>query len=47
MKVAPFHARLSNVHHNNDRCTEGNNIERWNRLPGNGGKPLCHNCARL
>jgi len=46
-KVPAFHARVSSVHHNNDRCTEGNNIETYNRLAGTGGKPLCHHCARL
>lgn len=47
MKVSPFHSRLQSVHHNNNQCTEGNNIEPRNRLSGTGGKPLCGHCVRL
>ncbi len=49
-KVSPFHSKRPNdpnVHHNNDRCTEGNNIEAQNKAPGTGGYPLCAHCARL
>ena len=48
-KVVPFHSKLpdTEVHHNNDKCTEGNNIERENRKSGTGGLPLCSHCARL
>lgn len=46
-KVPPFHSVKQNVHHNNDRCTEGNNIERENLRQGTGGKPICHHCASL
>jgi hypothetical protein len=49
-KVMPFHsAQLGsrNVHHDNDRCTEGNNIERHNRRHGTGGRPRCDHCNRL
>jgi hypothetical protein len=49
-KVAPFHSikqGTRNVHHNNDRCTEGNNIERENKRQGTAGRPLCEHCARL
>jgi hypothetical protein len=35
------------VHHNNTRCTEGDNIEPYNRRSGTGGKPLCSHCKRL
>jgi len=35
------------VHHDNTRCTEGNNIERENLRSGTGGKPLCDHCERL
>lgn len=34
-------------HHNNTRCTEGNNIESYYRRTGTGGLPLCEHCARL
>jgi len=49
-KVAPFHSVKPNtpqVYHNNDACTEGNNIEKENLRSGTGGRPLCHHCARL
>ena len=47
MKVSAFHSTKQNVHHNNTRCTEGNNIERENLRSGTGGKPLCAHCSRL
>lgn len=48
-KVAPFHSKLpgTSVHHNNNRCTEGNNIEVFNRVQGTGVHPLCDHCKRL
>lgn len=46
-KTSPWHAKDSHVHHNNTRCTEGNNIEPRNRMSGTGGKPLCNHCSRL
>lgn len=47
--VSPFHSKLpgTSVHHNNSKCTEGNNIESYNRKPGTGGLPLCDHCKRL
>ncbi len=47
-RVSPFHSKLPGTkkHHNNDKCTEGNNIETYNRKPGTGGHPLCDNCKR-
>lgn len=47
MKTQPFHSVKQSVHHNNTRCTEGNNIERENLRSGTGGKPLCHHCQSL
>ncbi len=44
---APWHSILQQVHHNNTKCTTGNNIERENLRQGTGGKPLCQECARL
>jgi hypothetical protein len=35
------------VHHKNTECNTGNNIERENLRSGNGGKPLCKECADL
>lgn len=49
-KVPPFHSILEtdrNVYHDNDRCTEGNNIERKNRRDGIGGRPKCEHCQKL
>ncbi|HKY99122.1 MAG TPA: hypothetical protein VJL35_14795 [Gemmatimonadaceae bacterium] len=49
-KVAPFHSKKETdkkVYHNDNRCTEGNNIETYNKVAGTGGRPLCDHCARL
>lgn len=49
-KVYPFHSirvGARNVHHDNDRCTEGNNIESYNRRQGTAGRPLCDHCSRM
>ena len=46
-KVAPFHAKDSDVYHDNNKCTEGNNIETRNRQSGTGGKKKCSHCSRL
>jgi phenylacetate-coenzyme A ligase PaaK-like adenylate-forming protein len=48
-KVAPFHSTRpgEDRHHDNDQCTEGNNIERHYWASGTGGKPLCHRCKVL
>lgn len=50
MKTSPWHStkpNTKNVHHDNDKCTEGNNIESYYRASGTGGRPLCEHCARL
>jgi len=48
MRVEPFHSKLpgTEVHHNNNKCTLGNNIESYNRRPGTGGHPLCDECRK-
>ena len=48
-KVSAFHSKLpgTTVHHDNNGCTEGNNIESYNRVSGTGGLPQCSHCARL
>jgi len=49
-KVPAFHSILSSdrrVYHDNDECTEGNNIETQNRRPGTDGRPKCDHCQRL
>lgn len=50
MKVSPFHSKLPSdrrVYHDNDECTEGNNIESENKVAGTGGYPRCSHCDRL
>ena len=49
MRISPFHSirKDINVYHNNDKCTEGNNIERKNFKHGTGGKRLCERCKKL
>jgi hypothetical protein len=49
-KVSPFHSvkpNTKNVYHDNNKCTEGNNIEKENLRQGTGGRPKCEHCARL
>lgn len=49
-KVSPFHSTkpgARSVYHDNDKCTEGNNIERQNLASGTGGRPRCEHCVRL
>lgn len=49
MRVEPFHSKKPGieVYHNNDQCTEGNNVEIYNRVHGTGGLRLCDHCRRL
>ena len=42
-----WHSIRQDVHHNNRRCTEGNNIEPWYCDQGTGGKRLCLRCEAL
>jgi hypothetical protein len=49
-KVAPFYSKLNTdrrVYHDNNECTEGNNIETRNRASGTDGRPKCEHCQRL
>lgn len=46
-KVAAFHSVKQHVHHDDTRCTEGNNIEKVNLRAGTGGKPKCSHCQKL
>ncbi len=49
-KVPAFHSKLdtdTKVYHDNDKCTEGNNIESKNRVSGTGNRPKCSHCTRL
>ena len=49
MIVSPFYSKRKNlkVYHNNNKCTEGNNIERENLKKGTGGRRLCERCKKL
>ena len=46
-RKAPWHSILQYVHHDNTKCTEGNNIEPQHLRQGTGGKPLCKHCEKL
>ncbi len=49
-KIPPWHsARVSDreVYHDNDKCTEANNIGKHNHKPGTGGRPHCEHCSKL
>jgi len=45
--ISPWHSAKSDVHHNNSRCTIGNDIEREYIRNGTGDKPLCSECKKL
>ena len=49
MAVDSYHSKLpeTKVHHNDDECTLGNNIQLENREAGTGGYPLCVRCENL
>lgn len=49
-KVKPWHSIRETdrkVYHDNDRCTEGNNIETKYRKDGTDGRRKCEHCDRL
>lgn len=49
-KVAAFHSSREadrKVYHDNNSCTEGNNIETKYKTAGTGGRPRCNHCERL
>jgi len=49
-KVPPFHSKkpnTKNVYHDNDKCTEGNNVEKQYLASGTAGRPRCEHCNRL
>ena len=49
MKVSPYYSIEpgTEVYHNSNQCTEGNNIESRNLRHGTGGHRLCDHCKRL
>lgn len=47
-KVSPFHStKEMRVHHDESKCTTGNNIEKQYRKSGTGGLPKCAECRRI
>ncbi len=46
-KVKPTHSKKSNVYHDNNKCTERNNIEKENLQKGTGGNRKCNHCNNL
>ena len=49
-KVAPIHSKKPSarrVYHDDNQCTERNNIEKENIVQGTGGFPKCEHCKRL
>ncbi len=49
MQKAPWHSTRPGeaVYHDNDKCTEGNNIEDRYYEEGADNRPKCDHCARL
>jgi hypothetical protein len=50
VKVPAFHSKLTAhrvVYHDESACTEGDNIEPYNRVSGTGGRPKCDHCRRI
>jgi hypothetical protein len=45
--TSPWHSTEENVHHNNTECNAGKNVTPENLRQGDGGKPLCQECASL
>ena len=49
-KTSPWHSKRETdrkVYHDETTCTEGNNIESYNRVPGTGGRPKCERCREI
>lgn len=49
-KISPWHSTRESdpkVYHDNDACTEGNNIETKYRKAGTDGRRRCDHCTRL
>ena len=46
--VAAFYSKKNpNVYHTCSNCTEGNNIEKENKVSGTGNLPKCSRCKDL
>jgi hypothetical protein len=40
-------AKDTRVHHNNDKCTDGQTIESYVKSTGTENRPLCEQCEQL
>ncbi len=48
MIVKAIHSKKEmKVYHNNNKCTERNNIEKENIVQGEGGLKICSKCKKL
>jgi hypothetical protein len=49
MQKAPWHSKRpgETVYHDNDKCTEGNNIESYYLVSGTGNLRKCARCDEL
>jgi len=45
VRSEPYRTLVGDVYHVFENCVDGNNIEKRNRRPGTGGRPLCDKCA--
>ena len=46
--VSPFHSKKNTgVYHTCSNCTEGDNIQPENKVPGRGKGTLCKRCEQL
>ena len=48
MSVASFHSKMpgTEVYHNNNKCTLGDNIQPYNKVFGTRGLHLCQQCKK-
>jgi len=49
-KTTPWHSKRESdpkVYHDETKCTEGNNIETYNRRAGTDGRPKCTHCRKI
>ena len=47
VRKSPWHSINQSVHHDNDACQTGSNIDSECLRQGTGGRPLCQECAML
>ena len=47
IQATPWHSIKQPVYHDDDECTEGNNIEPENLRAGDGGRGKCERCSEI